>query len=161
MRIVYRISQFWNAITAHLSDKELHEISSVLMAEEIFLFRAMSVIDQRHCLDVYLTVKEKQDAAVSMDTSLVLRAALLHDVGKSCFKITILDRILITLSPVSFLFFFWKKEHLKSIRDKHASYSAKLVSDTSLKLLLERHHFPPSADDSPELSLLKEADSLN
>ncbi|MBT3785689.1 HD domain-containing protein, partial [bacterium] len=84
-RAFHRADQFKRAVFASVKQAEIQEISLVLCAEEISLFLQMSVVDQRHSLDVYYTslqvIKDFPDA----DPVLTRRAVLLHDLGKSRF----------------------------------------------------------------------------
>lgn len=73
----YRLRQFLRAVTAQVTPAERAAVAHALSASELALFERMPRYDQRHCLDVYWTLRRAGHA----DTAL-LRAALLHDVGK-------------------------------------------------------------------------------
>jgi hypothetical protein len=77
MRIRYRLVQFFNALTAHLTPEERALVAAVLSQAELRLFERMPQRDQRHCLDVYRLLLRGGYA-----DPLLLRAALLHDCGK-------------------------------------------------------------------------------
>ena len=77
MRIHYRLAQFFNALTAHLTPEERALVEAVLSPAELRLFERMPQRDQRHCLDVYQLLVGSGYA-----DPLLLRAALLHDCGK-------------------------------------------------------------------------------
>jgi hypothetical protein len=77
MAAVYRFRQFFAALAARLSDEERATVAAVLKPAEQRLFARMSRFDQRHCLDVYTTLRR----AGCADPPL-LQAALLHDCGK-------------------------------------------------------------------------------
>jgi hypothetical protein len=75
--MLYRLRQFFAALAARISDEERHSLRSLLSLAELKLFERMPRYDQRHCLDVYATLR----GAGYTDTVL-LKAALLHDCGK-------------------------------------------------------------------------------
>jgi hypothetical protein len=77
MPIRYRLAQFFNALTAHLTPEERALVAVVLSAAELRLFERMPQHDQRHCLDVYRLLLRG-----GYDDAPLLRAALLHDCGK-------------------------------------------------------------------------------
>src|SRR5215212_3183297 len=62
----YRLRQFFAALMARLTPAERELVARTLSRAELALFERMPRYDQRHCLDVCIT----------------LRAALLHDCGK-------------------------------------------------------------------------------
>ncbi len=75
---MYRVSQFFRALTAWAPKQELDLLSEYLAPPQAELFRRMPRSDQRHGLDVFHALRRKQHT----DRDL-LAAALLHDVGKS------------------------------------------------------------------------------
>jgi hypothetical protein len=75
--IAYRLRQFLRAATARVTPAERAQVAQLLSPAELALFERMPRYDQRHCLDVYAALS----GAGHADTAL-LRAALLHDVGK-------------------------------------------------------------------------------
>lgn len=77
MPALYRLQQFFRAMTAHLSIAERVLVVQQLTDGELLLFERMSRFDQRHCLDVHHTL-----VAHGYTDPLLLRAALLHDCGK-------------------------------------------------------------------------------
>ncbi|HEU4326864.1 MAG TPA: hypothetical protein VFS21_27235 [Roseiflexaceae bacterium] len=73
----YRLRQLASALGARLAPAEQHLVESTLTPGELRLFRRMPRFDQRHCLDVYQTLR-----GGGHDDPLLLRAALIHDCGK-------------------------------------------------------------------------------
>ncbi|HET90086.1 MAG TPA: hypothetical protein ENN99_05000 [Chloroflexi bacterium] len=88
----YRIGQFLRAVTARTWETETGLAARVLTPASLDLFRAMSVQDQRHGLDVYASLCR----AGHTDPHL-LAAALLHDVGKAAARLPAWQRALIVL----------------------------------------------------------------
>jgi hypothetical protein len=77
LAVWYRIRQFFAALTARLTPHERALVAAALSPAELRLFRSMPRFDQRHCLDVYGTLRRG-----GYDDPTLLRAALLHDCGK-------------------------------------------------------------------------------
>jgi hypothetical protein len=73
----YRLRQFFAALTARLSQDDRAVVARALSPAERCLFERMPRYDQRHCLDVYNTLR-----AAGHDDAVLLKAALLHDCGK-------------------------------------------------------------------------------
>src|SRR5439155_16099509 len=76
-RYLYRLSQLFAALTAHLTPEERALVAATLSPAELRLFERMPQHDQRHCLDVYRLLLRG-----GYDDPLLLRVALLHDCGK-------------------------------------------------------------------------------
>jgi hypothetical protein len=73
-----RVLQFFRATFGRVRPGEIAALQAVLTPEQLALFRRMDRCDQRHSLDVMDTLRQ----AGHQDNDL-LRAALLHDTGKS------------------------------------------------------------------------------
>jgi hypothetical protein len=88
MRWWYRVKQVWWGATARpLSSAELAEVESVLSEAQLTLFRRMSVRDQAHALRVLRNL-----TSAGATEPALLQAALLHDAGKLCARLTLFDR---------------------------------------------------------------------
>jgi hypothetical protein len=89
---VYRVRQFFGALTAEINRDEQQKVARLLTAAQYRLFSKMAVNDQRHSINVYATLK-----ASGHDDPDLLVAALLHDVGKAAGQIGLWQRTLIVL----------------------------------------------------------------
>ena len=76
-RPLYRAGQFFASLRPRVDAAERAEAAAVLGEKLFALFDSMTPRDQRHCLDVYLALRE--GGCRDRD---VLLAALLHDAGK-------------------------------------------------------------------------------
>ena len=90
--IRYRARQFFQALTARVSDEELREVAQALHPEALSLFRSMAIQDQRHGLDVYHALYQQ-----GRRNPHLLAAALLHDSGKAAAPLPPWQRAVILL----------------------------------------------------------------
>ncbi|MCC7129426.1 MAG: hypothetical protein B6D39_01185 [Anaerolineae bacterium UTCFX2] len=92
MRPIYRIRQFWSALTAAPSEPEAQHLEEVLSPSLMALFRQQPPAEQRHSLKVYARL-----VAQGENSPELLAAALLHDVGKSRSPLCAWERALVVL----------------------------------------------------------------
>jgi hypothetical protein len=57
MGLWYRLRQFERALTGRVAPAERTQVAQVLSPSELALFERMPRYDQRHCLDVYATLR--------------------------------------------------------------------------------------------------------
>jgi hypothetical protein len=89
---VYRFRQFFGALTAGTDEDDEQVLAYLLTPPQRDLFRRMAPNDQRHSLGVCATLRR-----AGYDDPALLRAALLHDVGKAAGRIWLWQRTLIVL----------------------------------------------------------------
>lgn len=88
----YRAWQFWSALTAALSEEDEETLRSNLTPQELACFKRMPIADQRHSLDVYYTLRRRGHTHPDL-----LKAALLHDIGKADGHLRLWHRVVIVL----------------------------------------------------------------
>lgn len=93
VRIAYRARQFWKAVAATSDLEGLSEAREVLSPQLMALFLRLQASEQAHSLEVFRRLR--QHNVVHPD---LLVAALLHDVGKSCYALHLWERVLIVLA---------------------------------------------------------------
>ncbi|TKJ28696.1 MAG: hypothetical protein CEE40_10895 [Chloroflexi bacterium B3_Chlor] len=93
MGVRYRVRQFTIALGANINRETTKALREYLAASQLELFRSMSSIDQHHGWAVFRTLREAQEAEASL-----LRAALLHDVGKTIGPVRIWHRVIAVLA---------------------------------------------------------------
>ncbi len=84
----YRVRQFVRALTGSRTRPDLGVLARLLTREQMALFATMAPADQHHCLAVAETL-----AAGGWTDDDLLRAALMHDVGKSLAHIGLWQRV--------------------------------------------------------------------
>ncbi|MGZ6346807.1 MAG: HD domain-containing protein [Anaerolineales bacterium] len=166
-RLTYRSRQFWNALPGTRKRVETEALLPHLTPTQIALFRRMQKFEQTHALQVINRLK----AAGQTDPDL-LSAALLHDVGKVMFPISIFDRVVIVLGKSIFprLAERWSEGTLDRFRRpfvvsaRHPRWGADLAEQacaSARTVELIRHHHDILSRDDQLLAALQAADDEN
>lgn len=171
-----RIHQFLSAMTARLSPTEIDFVRQTLPIESWAFFFAMHPADQTHCYRVAMTALRLQKNLGEGDGTLLVRAALLHDIGRKKGELNIWGKVLTVLLVHFFPIYsrrvakgespapFHKLSRMLYIYFQHPRIGAQQLKNIGLEeeaALVERHHAPPAVGDSVELALLRQADELN
>lgn len=171
----YRIKQFYSAMTAVVPNEETEFVSEFLTPKEEKFFYEMSIVDQRHALDVAHHIYELLLIAGLLEGEpLLVKAALLHDVGKRQGDLTVFDRSLIVILECFFpgQIAKWAVEGRGGLiqNRRHAFYVAKYhgrIGAEWLKkidcpeeviILVRDHHLTDIKDW--RMQILQEADGL-
>lgn len=172
-----RIIQFWRAVNASLNDKDIAFVNRYLNEKEQKLFFAMRIYDQRHALNVSYTACDLMKNR-HVDEKLLLKACLLHDVGRTKRDICLLDKVFAVLLDKylpktarklakyekNAQTFWLKRRHALFVYYHHADIGAAMLQKIGLEQIAEiirYHHSPPKRSDCRELIILRKADSLN
>ena len=176
MKVCRRIHQFYTAVRAGVYPEDQVFLKKYLSEQEQVLFAEMGLPEQRHCLDVAYTAIQLAAKETEIDKGLLLRCALLHDIGKTKGDIPVHYKVLTVLADH---FFPGKARTLarQSIagdrRDfRHALYIYYYHGELGCKKLLAmhlpehaeivgKHHKAPTDKDPLELLLLRRADEQN
>ena len=86
----HRVGQFWRHASARVTERERAAVEHLLGPALWPLFAGLPVNDQRHGLDVLVTVTGLEGEP----DRLLQQAALLHDVGKAGAEFSVVDRSL-------------------------------------------------------------------
>ena len=92
-RILYRTRQFWHALGSAPSAEGMALAETVLTAAQLMIFRGMSRSEQAHGTRVLQMLKN-----IGEQNTDLLRAALLHDIGKSRYPLRLWERVMIVLA---------------------------------------------------------------
>ncbi len=174
--MIQRVKQVVAAFAASIADGDRQFVSSHLSKREETLFWAMNLPDQRHALNVAYTAIDLAGDAPHINKELLIRCALLHDVGKKKGDVSTGDKIAAVLCHG--LAPRWMKRwarpgrgskisnlrHAFYIYLHHAARSAKMLQALGLTAeatIIACHHEPRSPREAPELTLLRTADDLN
>ena len=183
--MIQRIRQFVRAINAKITKEDIEFVNYFLTEQEQKLFFAMRVFDQRHVLNVAYTAKKivQKNSIKSIDEFLLMKACLLHDVGRKAEYICLADKVINVLiskflpkqslkwarraqalGKIKHRSFWQKRKYALYIYFYHAQIGAELLNDMGLYEIAEiisEHHKLLTSNVSIELQILCEADSLN
>ena len=175
--MMMRIRQFFRAIRARLTEDDDRYLSRHLSREEKDLFFAMHRADQYHALQVAYTAERlAEKESLPINKRLLIRAALLHDVGRVKGDLDIWGKVFAVLFKAccSRLSRKWAKDemagplrrfaHVLFVYYHHPELGAKKLQSLGLRQEAElagKHHLPETPEDTAELRLLRRADELN
>lgn len=131
--VTYRTKQFLTDINPpELSETEWEEIGRWLSSRERALFEQYSQSDQAHAFSVLCTLRQAGHHQPQL-----LAAALLHDIGKSRFRISVWDRVWPVLLKKAFPALYqkwgdakpvgWKRPFV--IIKQHPEWGAKMATE--------------------------------
>lgn len=145
-RILYRTRQFWQALGAALTPEDRALVRAVLTPAQMQLFDRLQPSEKAHSLRVVRSLLDQGEEHPDL-----LVAALLHDVGKSRFPLSLWQRVLIVLVNAVFPGFArrlgsgtggeWRRPFI--IAEKHAQWGAEMASAAGaspLAVALIRRH---------------------
>lgn len=175
--MIQRVRQFFRAIRAHLSEADYLYIGTYLSEVEQKLFFGMHVADQYHAVQVAHTAERLADRSeVPVERELLIRSALLHDVGRCRGDMDIWGKVLAVLLKACFprrskkwarkdAHGLWGRiTYMLFVYYHHPEIGAEKLRGLGLMQeaeLAEKHHLPEAKDDALELCLLRQADELN
>lgn len=162
-KLRYRLMQFWWAVTARpVADKV---VGAWLNSAELTLFRQYSPNDQQHAVRV---VRHLQSINVTHPS--LIKAALIHDIGKTKVTLSVWDRCFIVLASLLMplrakqwgteesRLDSWRKPFI--VREQHARWGAGMASaagcDPITVDLIARHQDKDLSSDNPEVDALLE-----
>jgi len=172
-----RIKQVLRYLFRRMGPEEKALVQRFLDEQEQVLFWTMGEGDQLHCVSVAREIF-KEDLSLEEKTLLV-KAALLHDVGKAVGALSLLDRILYTIvdrlvpfyltdlqAPTRARSFLERRRQALVILHQHAQLGARMVEKNGcapeVVALVEAHHRNSSEGrDWQLLRLLQRADQRN
>ena len=161
----YRVKQFYWAINCKINKEDLDFLHSNLNKNELKLFYKLSVYDQKHSIKVAYDVKYvcKKN---NIDSKLLLKAALLHDIGKVYKKLTIIDKSIMVLADNVTKGSIKKFSNIKKINVyyNHGKIGKDILKDYNydekLLYLIENHH-NHNVIGNIELDILRMCDDRN
>ncbi|NMM64132.1 HDIG domain-containing protein [Clostridium sp. P21] len=161
----YRIKQFYWAINSKLNNKDMEFLKKNLSTQELNLFLNLSVHEQKHCINVAYDV-ERVCKSQNINSKALLKASLLHDIGKCVKKLTIIDKsIIVILDKLS----KGRLKRLSKFQKLYVYYNHSEISYEILKryncdyriLYLVKNHHNDEIKEDVELNILKMCDDRN
>lgn len=192
-QVLHRFNQWRRSVRPRITPADRAFVTTILSPVEEQLFYQMSPVDQRHCLDVAYDLLELLGLAgaqagtenkasgssrsrsrslelawaAAADAKLMLKAGLLHDIGKGGMEIPLVARVLFALVPYRLL---KEKTPLPALKNAFAvlaehprrgAWTARTFGlGEQLASIIESHHELEAAK-TPEARLLMAADRRN
>lgn len=177
-----RLHQLWRATRARLNSDDWRFVLDKLYPSELALFSQMAVYDQRHCIDTARTVMRLARARGTGPASLpvLIKAALLHDIGKVTGDIGLWDRcFIVILNRISRSLLHWLAEkgqadqknghrgfayacYVQLHHPRRGAYMARAFGvNPRVVELLKIHHQPQGHTLEAWGRILQEADQAN
>ena len=180
-----RVFQVIHALTAKMESQDHRLVATYLDAREQSLFYAMDINSQKHAVKVALTCIKLAACHPSVNRKLLVRAALLHDIGKQRGELTTLYRIIFVITDKLFPRLGktlakqgnnlsrqklpglpWQKlQHAFFVLYSHpvlGSRKAEAIGvESQILELIAGHHNPHLPGEPLELTILREADNLH
>lgn len=159
--MIYRIRQFFQGIFAKIDKKDMDLLNEYLSKEEKDLFLQLSISEQRHCLNVaYGCIFELPN------NKLLVRAAILHDVGKIRSNLSLINKALIVIAlglnvNDKYLPNFLKQALHFKLNHPEIAYEilTEIITDNQLLMLVKNHHTPEKFQ-TQEMDLLIHFDNM-
>lgn len=166
--MLWRIRQFFlYAFNVKINDEQIKFIKKYLNDEEIKLFNMMHISERKHCVNVAIGVKNYiQKYGIINNENELIKASLLHDIGKVYYKLSLLDRIeLVVLDKIT----MGKIKKYKNSKKIYLFYNhaymgyelLKNINENKRVLYLVRNHHNKDIKDDLELNILKKFDNRN
>lgn len=163
--IKYRVRQFYSGLMAKIDDQDIMFLKTYLSEEEIQLFCKLAEYEQKHSIKVAMEAKNLQEKQ-HIKSDILVKAALLHDIGKIENKINIVEEsALVVLNKLS----NGKMRHLDNFKkidifynhpDKGYNILKKYNYDERFLYLVKNHHNNSIYGDN-ELNILIKSDNNN
>lgn len=169
----HRVRKFIKALRAKVTQADVEIVKTYLTKQEQILFYRMRKFDQAHGMQVAYKCLGRS-LSPEIDRSKLIRAAILHDVGKTYIYSTLFDRIVYVLL-CSLNKEFGKNVNFEELKDgyykklvslrQHAEIGAKMLadvdSDQEVIDVVRFHDSPPRGRESYLLPIIRELDKLN
>ena len=92
-KVSYRVWQFWQGFKRSLREGDQKVVNTILFPEEQHLFHKLPAADQNHSLRVFRSLQIQGE-----DDPDLLKAALLHDLGKTRYPLRRWERVFAVLA---------------------------------------------------------------
>ena len=98
-----RVKQFYINVTDKMTKKDYDFVKSILTNKELELFMKLSKSEQKHCVRIAKDIeniidnKEIENYDILTNKNLLIKSALLHDIGKSKKRLNVIDKSIIVI----------------------------------------------------------------
>ncbi|GIW22419.1 MAG: hypothetical protein KatS3mg068_1426 [Candidatus Sericytochromatia bacterium] len=96
-KTISRIKRFFNSLSPKINKSDLEIVNTFLEKNHKKAFFSMSLVDQKHCINVARTLLNS-NKKLNINT---IRLALLHDIGKQIKPFSVIERTFVVLLPMN------------------------------------------------------------
>lgn len=165
-----RVKQFYVNVTDKMTEKDYDYANEILNKKELELFMKLSKSEQKHSIRIAKDIEfiidnnETDDEEILKNRNLLMKSALLHDIGKITKRLNVIDKsIIVILNKLT-------KGKLKSIKTlkKYSvtiiicSYGYEIlkdiIDDTVILDIVKNHH---SDNGNNLVNFFKQIDDKN
>ena len=165
-----RVKQFYVNVTDKMTEKDYDYANEILNKKELKLFMKLSKSEQKHSIRIAKDIEfiidnnETDDEEILKNRNLLMKSALLHDIGKITKRLNVIDKsIIVILNKLT-------KGKLKSIKTSkkiqcycnHSSYGYEIlkdiIDDTVILDIVKNHH---SDNGNNLVNFFKQIDDKN
>lgn len=161
--MIYRVKQFFWGLIERVKDEDRSFISAYLDKEEQSLFYSLPRYEQTHSLRVAREVLRQSLENEIYDIMLV-KAALLHDIGKANSGLNLITKSVFVLFERLFPGLLKRFTNLEAIKAYyyHPEIAVTMLEDQDdyLKYLIKNHHNYGLEEDD-KLNILQKADTIS
>lgn len=168
----YRVRQFMWAVMSRVNEEDIKYINNYLDEDERKLFFSLAASEQKHSVRVAHQVEKLMKALSDKDKSkinrnMMIKAALLHDIGKIEKSVNIIDKSLLVIFNKLSGGRIKRFTNVKKIDVyyNHGKKGYNLLSNLNKYderfLFLVRNHHDNDIIGDVELEILRRADSLS
>ena len=157
-----RVKQFYVNVTDKMTEKDYDYANEILNKKELELFMKLSKSEQKH--SIRIDNNETDYKEILKNRNLLMKSALLHDIGKITKRLNVIDKsIIVILNKLT-------KGKLKSIKKSkkiqcyynHSSYGYEIlkdiIDDTVILDIVKNHH---SDNGNNLVNFFKQIDDKN
>ena len=142
------------AFLPFLAKEDIDLAKEYLTESEYILYKNMDIRDRDHAFQVAKAVIRNKNYSPEL-----VRAAFLHDVGKSGASYNPIERIAVHLIKTNNIPINAQVSGLKAAiqrKNHHAEYGARLIKDKRVAELVRRHHEPKGDSEAEVLKAIEE-----
>lgn len=156
-----RVKQFYINVTDTMNKEDYDYVEKILNKEEVDLFKKLLKSEQKHSLRIAKEIEYNIDnkminnEEILKNRDIIIKAALLHDVGKTRKKLNVIDKSIIVILNKLTKGELIKLEKSKKVQCyyKHSEYGYEILKDkidNKLILNIVKNHHNNDCDEIVE-----------
>lgn len=162
---LYRIKQFYWGITSRIDFQDENFLKQHLSEKELMLFNRLNEHEKKHCIK---TAMDAEKICLKNNTynKILIKAALLHDIGKIEYSTNLIEKSFMVVLNKLFKEKMkkYKKYKVVDVFYNHPENGYKILKkynyDERFLYLIKNHHNNDIIGDK-ELDILKQCDNKN